>query len=107
MPKVDIIYMVKISELASCDIDLIIDYTIENFGTDAMIKYHESLEQCFKTIDNNPKIGLKSDYIIKDFYRFNHRSHVIFYQIFGYFYGICSSTFSQIVGNDPHIKRVW
>ena len=73
--------MVKISELASCDIDLIIDYTIENFGADAMIKYHESLEVCFDTINKNPKIGIKSDYIIKDYYRFNHRSHVIFYQI--------------------------
>lgn len=73
--------MVKISNLAGQDIDSIIDYTIENFGTDAMINHHESLEKCFNTIDNSPKIGLKSDDIIKNYYRFNHRSHVVFYQI--------------------------
>ncbi len=73
--------MYKISKLANNDIDSIINYTINNFGTQAMISYHSSLEQCFQTIEKNPEIGLKSDFIIKDYYRFNHRSHVVYYQV--------------------------
>jgi toxin ParE1/3/4 len=72
--------MYKLSELASNDIDSIIDYTIDKFGIDTMLKYHSSLEKCIQIIGNNTEIGLKSDYIIKDYYRFNHRSHVIYYQ---------------------------
>ncbi len=73
--------MYKISELASLDIDSIIDYTILNFGVDAMIEYHSSLENCFETIAANPGIGLESNFIRNEYLRFNHRTHVIFYQI--------------------------
>lgn len=81
MPKNAIQLMYKISELASLDIDSIIDYTFLNFGVDTMIEYHSSLETCFETLADNPYIGLESNFIRNDFLRFNHRSHVIFYQI--------------------------
>ncbi len=71
----------KLSDLASQDIDSIIDYTIQNFRYKAMIKYHKSLEQCFETLADNPLIGLPSDFIKEKYYRFNHQSHVVFYQI--------------------------
>ena len=72
--------MYKLSKLAKQDINSIIDYTFLNFGADAMINYHTTLQRCFETIDDNPEIGLKSDYIIQDYYRFNHRSHVVYYK---------------------------
>jgi len=81
MQRKDIQLIYKVSELASFDIDSIIDYTTINFGVDAMIKYHASLEQCFETLANNPKIGQQSDFILEKYYRFNHQSYVIFYQI--------------------------
>ena len=71
----------KLSELASQDIDSIIDYTIQNFGYKAMIKYHKSLELCIETLAENPLMGLQSDFIKENYYRFNHQSHVVFYQI--------------------------
>jgi len=73
--------MYEISRQARSDIDSIIDYTIENFGVDAMINYHSSLESCFEALTKNPKIGLQSDFIKEDYYRFNHKSHVVFYQL--------------------------
>ena len=75
--------MYKISELASQDIDSIIDYTIENFGVDVMVDYHSSLENCFEAIAANPEIGMESNFIRNGYLRFNHRSHVIFYQVTG------------------------
>ncbi len=71
----------KLSDLATEDIDSIIDYTVENFGYKAMIEYHQSLEHCFKTLADNPLMGLPSDFIKEKYYRFNHQSHVVFYQI--------------------------
>ena len=73
----------KISELASQDIDSIIDYTVQNFGYKTMIKYHQSLEHCFEILALNPLIGLQSDFIKENYYRFNHQSYVVFYQILG------------------------
>lgn len=55
--------MYKFSELVILDIDSIIEYTIDNFGVDKMLKYHASLEKCFETFDDNPQIGLASDFI--------------------------------------------
>ena len=73
----------KLSDLASQDLDSIIDYTVQNFGYKAMIKYHQSLEHCFESIAKNPMMGLPSDFIKENYYRFNHQSHVVFYQING------------------------
>jgi len=69
-----------ISVKAKIDIDSIIDYSIHNFGVDAMYSYHASLEKCFDDLANNPDLGLRSDFIRKNYLRFYHRSHVIFYQ---------------------------
>ena len=47
-----------------------------------MINYHISLESCFESLAENPQIGLQSDFIKQCYYRFNHQSRVVFYQIF-------------------------
>jgi len=73
----------ELSELASQDIDSIIDDTVQNFGYKTMIKCHQSLEHCFETLAENPLIGLQSDYIKEKYYRFNYQSHVLFYQVLG------------------------
>ena len=46
-----------------------------------MLKYHQSLEHCFETLAENPLMGLQSDFIKENYYRFNHQSHVVFYKI--------------------------
>jgi toxin ParE1/3/4 len=72
-----------LSELASQDIDSIIDYTVQNLGYKAMIKHHQSLENCFETLTENPLKGLATDFIREKYYRFSYQSHVVFYQILG------------------------
>ena len=73
--------MYSLSTEASEDLDAILDYSILNFGLDVMIDYHSTLEDCFKSIEENPKLGINIEYIQKDYLYFKHRSHLIFYKI--------------------------
>ena len=72
--------MYSFSEKANKDMGSILDYTFLNFGAKAMISYHKSLENCFESLDNNPNLGMKVEYIRKSYYCFYHRSHSIFYK---------------------------
>jgi len=72
--------MYSLSAKASADLDSILDYSIINFGASVMIKYHESLEKCFETLDDNPDLGTEVEHIRSDYLCFQHRSHYIFYK---------------------------
>ena len=72
--------MYSLSVKASTDLDSILDYSIINFGASVMIEYHESLEKCFETLDDNPNLGIEVEHIRPDYLCFQHRSHLIFYK---------------------------
>jgi toxin ParE1/3/4 len=71
--------MYELSQKALTDINTILDWTIENFGTQAMLEYHQSLTQCFDTLDRYPDLGMNVGYIRKEYFCFYHRSHAVFY----------------------------
>ncbi|SMN02523.1 ParE toxin protein [uncultured Candidatus Thioglobus sp.] len=71
--------MYELSQKSITDINAILDWTIENFGTDAMLQYHQSLKKCFDSLSKNPDLGIKAEHIRKGYFCFYHRSHVIFY----------------------------
>lgn len=73
--------MYKLSEKATEDIDSILDFSILNSGANLMLDYHESLEKCLDTLNENPDLGTEVDHIRPDYFCFYHRSHAIYYQI--------------------------
>lgn len=72
--------MYTLSEKATEDLEGILDYSYLNFGVKVMQEYYDSLENCLNILSNNPELGLATDYLSVDYYRFNHRSHTIFYK---------------------------
>ena len=72
--------MYSLSNKASADLDSILDYSFINFGAKVMIKYHKSLEKCFKILDENSNLGIEVEHIRSDYLCFEHRSHLIFYK---------------------------
>lgn len=72
--------MYSLSEKAVEDLEGILDYSYVNFGMIVMQGYYDSLENCFKTLDENPDLGLSVKQISADYCCFYHRSHIIFYQ---------------------------
>jgi toxin ParE1/3/4 len=72
--------MYSLSAKASTDLDSILDYSIINFGASVMIEYHESLEKCFETLNDNPDLGIKVEHIHSCYLCFQHCSHLIFFK---------------------------
>jgi len=72
--------MFSLSTKAVEDIESIIDYTLKDFGYDAMLEYHQSLDGCFDNLSENPDIGLDCKHISLDYLCFYHRSHIVFYK---------------------------
>ncbi len=72
--------MYRLSSKASTDLDSILDYSMISFGTDIMLKYHQSLEKCFETLDDNPDLGTEVEHVRPDYLCFEHRSHLTFYK---------------------------
>lgn len=72
--------MYNLSEKSGTDIDAILDYSFINFGTEAMLKYHKSLEKCFVILEKNPDLGMKIEHIHHDYWCFQHHAHLIFYK---------------------------
>ncbi|MDC9715589.1 MAG: type II toxin-antitoxin system RelE/ParE family toxin [Gammaproteobacteria bacterium] len=71
--------MYDLSQEALKDINVILDWTIDNFGANAMFEYHRSLTQCFTTLGENPNLGVSVESIRKGYWCFYHRSHAVFY----------------------------
>jgi toxin ParE1/3/4 len=71
----------KLSKKADKDFEDIYRYTYIEFGEHQADKYTDSLEACFLTICDNPKIGRNADYISKGLYQHEHKEHIIFYKI--------------------------
>ncbi|MCH7831717.1 MAG: type II toxin-antitoxin system RelE/ParE family toxin [Proteobacteria bacterium] len=71
----------RLSKRAENDIGDIACYTIEQFGIEQARTYRDSMEACFNSIVENPKLGKKIDHIRKGYRCLMHQSHAIFYKV--------------------------
>ncbi len=69
----------RLTSSAESDLAEIADYTIETFGIEQARRYRDTLETCFQTIADNPKIGRSADQLAPELRRYKHQSHVVFY----------------------------
>lgn len=62
------------------DLEAIAEYTIERFGIEQARVYRDELRTCFEGLAGNPKLGRRAEQFGPGLRRFEHRSHIIFYQ---------------------------
>ncbi len=68
---------------AQIDIEEIYEYSILNFGIKTARKYLLGLHEKFETLANNQSWGNDYDFISSNLFRFEYRSHSIYYQTLG------------------------
>ena len=73
--------MFQLSEAAARDIESIFESSKIDFGIIQTEKYFKDLKKCFELLNSNPQIGSKALDLKSGYYRFPHRSHIIFYRI--------------------------
>jgi len=69
----------KFTDKAEADLEDIIDYTVEQWGSVQAIKYVDTLEELAQTLADNPKLGRNRDIFISGLLSFNYESHVLYY----------------------------
>ena len=70
-----------LSELARKDFKSIGSYTQRQWGYDQRVLYLTGLNQCFKTLSENPNIGSNCNYVEPGLKKHHYKSHIIFYEI--------------------------
>lgn len=73
----------QLSRRAATDLEAIADYTIERFGIKQARHYRDQLSACFHQLGDNPALGRPVEFLAAGLRRFEHRSHIIFYQAVG------------------------
>ncbi len=68
-----------IHEKADSDLEEIFDYSIEQFGFARAEQYVYAIEQIFKDLAANPKLGRRFDPDVSHYFQYPVESHVIFY----------------------------
>ena len=71
---------VELSGRASADLLDIYLHGIRTFGPRQADRYLESLERCFVTLAQNPRMGRNADRVGAGLRRHEHLAHVIFYE---------------------------
>jgi toxin ParE1/3/4 len=66
---------------AADDLDLIADFTIQNFGVEQARRYRDGLKRAFEFIAADPYGGRDQSHIRPGYRRHPHGSHGIFYLI--------------------------
>lgn len=69
----------ELSEATDRDLAGIYRYSYRNFGAEQADAYLLSIEQCFARLAQFPQLGLSIDYLRRNYFRFEHASHTIFY----------------------------
>lgn len=69
----------RLSKRAASDLARISDYTIETFGIEQARRNRDALEDCFRTLADQPKIGRSADAFAPNLRRFEIQSHIVFY----------------------------
>ncbi|NOX43803.1 MAG: type II toxin-antitoxin system RelE/ParE family toxin [Gammaproteobacteria bacterium] len=70
----------KVTNKAKADLIAIGRYTTKKWGVAQRNDYLKQLDNCFSQISENPKLGVTSDLIKKDYRKFPQGSHLIFYK---------------------------
>ncbi|MBK8242083.1 MAG: type II toxin-antitoxin system RelE/ParE family toxin [Saprospiraceae bacterium] len=71
----------KVSEKAQKDLINIWEYTFQKWSLEQADKYFNILVHGMNEICKNPDLGKSYEYIRKDYFGYNQKSHIIFYRI--------------------------
>ncbi len=71
----------RLSERAASDLSGIADYTIQNFGIEQARRYRDGLVRSFRQLSDNPLLGRSTENLAPGLRRYEHGSHVIFYEV--------------------------
>jgi len=71
----------QLSEAADQDLELILEYSISNFGLDRAAEYLITFESLFMLLVNNNDLGNKRDEIKKGLRSIRKESHIVFYRL--------------------------
>ena len=69
----------RFSRRAEADLLSIGDYTLRTWGKAQAARYFGELEDCCKTLAENPALGRKSDEVRPGLRRLEHGKHVVFF----------------------------
>lgn len=67
------------TEKAERDLEKIIDYTVEHWGSLQASKYIEALESVAQTLADNPDIGVNRDALLAGLRSFPYQQHIFYY----------------------------
>ena len=70
----------QFSRRAALDLEAIAEYAIERFGLEQARDYRDDLGACFERLADNPRLGRPAKELGPELRRYEHRSHIIFYQ---------------------------
>ena len=73
----------RFTSRAAMDLEAIAEYTIERFGIDQARRYRDELAACFEQLVHHPGLGRRSEQLAAGLRRYEHRSHIVFYQAVG------------------------
>ena len=68
-----------VHEMADNDLEEIFDYSVEQFGFARAEQYVYDIEQVFKGLAANPKMGRRFDPDVNHYFQYPVESHCIFY----------------------------
>lgn len=71
----------RLSALARLDLIEIADSTLDTWGEEQALSYHDGLEKCFERLASMPEMGRPCDRIRPGYRRIEYQKHVIFYRI--------------------------
>jgi toxin ParE1/3/4 len=73
----------RFSRRAATDLEAVAEYTIERFCIEQARRYRDDLRTCFAQLAENPRLGRRAEQLSAGIRRYEHRSHLIFYQVTG------------------------
>jgi len=73
----------RFTNRAAMDLEAIAEYTIDRFGIDQARRYRDELAACFEQLTDQPGLGRRYEQLGAGLRRYEHRSHIIFYQAVG------------------------
>ena len=71
----------RLRSLARNDLEIISDYTLEQWGLQQAERYFEALFNCFDDLAGNPEMGKQRDDVIPGLRSFPQGRHIVFYEI--------------------------
>ena len=66
---------------AQNDLEVIWDYTLEQWGAQQAERYFESLFTCFDDLASNPQMGRQREEVLPGMRSFPQGRHIVFYEI--------------------------